>query len=188
MGNKVKFNIKNVHVAKQTVQNGVYTYSEPVALPGAVSLTLDAQGEDSPFYADGVVYYRSKNNNGYSGSLEVAYVPDWFRTEILQETMDIHNVLVETADKPEDVRFALLFEFDGDIKAIRHVIYNVAATRPSVSSQTKEQTVTPVTESLSIAADPRDDDLVKCRTADNTDNATYNNWYRSVYVPTISAA
>lgn len=187
MGNKVKYNIKNVHVAKQTYENGVYSYSTPIALPGAVSLTLDAQGEDSPFYADGVVYYRSKNNNGYSGSLEVAYVPDWLRTEILQEVKDIHKVLVEKANQNEDVRFALLFEFDGDVKAIRHVMYNVSASRPSVSSQTKENTVTPVTESLSIAADPRDDDLVKARTADDTDNATYNGWYGAVYVPTIAA-
>ena len=187
MGNKIKYNIKNVHVAKQTYTGGVYSYETPVALPGAVSLTMDAQGEDSPFYADGVVYYRSKNNNGYSGSLEVAYVPDWFRTTILQELTDINNVLVEKSDQNEDVRFALLFEFDGDVKCIRHVVYNVSASRPAVSSNTKEQAVTPVTESLSIAADPRDDKLVKARTADNTSNSVYNNWYGSVYVPTLAA-
>lgn len=186
--NKVKFGLKNVHIAKQTVTDGVYSYAVPVALPGAVSMTLDAQGEVTPFYADDVVYYRSTANNGYSGSLEIAYLPDWFRKDILQEEMDIHNVLVEKADKNEDVRFAMLFEFQGDVKAVRHVVYNISASRPSTSSQTKEAATSPVTESINIQADPRDDDLVKARTSDTTDNATYNNWYSAVYIPTLRAS
>lgn len=185
--NKIKFGIRNVHVAKQTYSNGVYSYATPVAFPGAVSLTLDAQGEATEFFADDIVYYRSQNNSGYSGTMEVAYVPDWFRKEILQEESDLHNVLVEKADKAEDVRFALLFEFEGDKKAIRHVVYNMAASRPSTSSSTKEKTIAPVTESLPIVADPREDYLVKARTADDTDNSTYNQWYSAVYVPTLAA-
>ena len=115
-------------------------------------------------------------------------MPDWFREDILQEELDIHNVLVEKADKNEDVRFAMLFEFQGDVKAVRHVVYNVSASRPSTSSQTKEATTSPVTESINIQADPRDDDLVKARTSDTTDNSTYNSWYSAVYIPTLRAS
>ena len=187
--NKVKFNLKNVHYAKMTVNTqGVITYATPVHIPGAVSLSLDPQGESSPFYADGIVYYRSTNNNGYSGTLEMALIPDAFRKDILQETEDTKGVLVEDATEREQVHFALLFEFDGDKTGVKHVMYNATANRMSISSSTKEDTITPVTESLTINCDPRESDmLVKARTGDSTDDETYNGWYTAVYVPTTSA-
>ena len=182
--NKVKYNLKNVHIAKMTTSdNGVYTYETPVAVPGAVSLSLSAEGESTPFYADGIVYYRSVNNNGYSGDLEMALIPDWVRSDILQEQVDSRGVLVERSDVNDTVYFALLFEFDGDQNAIRHVMYNCSLSRPAIESSTKEDVITPVTETLSLTADPRDDGLVKSRTGDDTDNSVYNNWYSAVYVP-----
>ena len=188
MKNKVKFNLKNVHAAKltETVTDGVtsFSYSTPKAIPGAVSISLDAEGESSPFYADGIVYFRSVTNNGYSGDLEMALVPEWFRTEILQEALDGKGVLIEKSDNKESVKFALLFEFDGDVNCIRHVLYNCTSSRPSIESETKEDTIEPGTETLSITADPRADGLVKARTGDTTDATTYANWYKSVYLPT----
>ena len=187
--NKVKYNLKNVHAAILTKgDDGTFTYAKPVAIPGAVSLSLDAEGESNPFYADGVVYFRSTSNNGYSGDLEMALIPEWFRTDILQEEKDSNGVLIERSDISESVYFALLFEFDGDVNAIRHVLYNCTAARPSIESQTKESSIEPGTETLSIAADPREDGLVKSRTGDDTSTATYNNWYKNVYVPSTSAA
>lgn len=190
--NKVKYNLKNVHAAKLTesVVDGVtsYTYAEPKAIPGAVSISLDAEGDSSPFYADGIVYFRSVSNNGYSGDLEIALIPEWFRTDILQEMLDKNGVLVEKSDNAESVKFALLFEFDGDIRAIRHVMYNCTASRPSIESETKEDKIEPGTETLSLTADPREDGLVKSRTGDTTSAETYQNWYKSVYIPTEESA
>lgn len=187
MGNKVKYNLKNVHAAKltETEVSGAttFTYAAPKAIPGAVSISLDAEGDSSPFYADGIVYFRSSTNNGYSGDLEIALIPEWFRTEILQEELDKNGVLVENSDVAESVKFALLFEFDGDVNAIRHVLYNCSASRPSIESQTKEDTIEPGTETLSITADPRADGLVKARTGDTTNQGEYTNWYKKVYVP-----
>ena len=191
MGNKVKYNLKNVHAAKltETVTNGVtaFSYGTPKAIPGAVSISLDAEGESSPFYADGIVYFRSVTNNGYSGDLEMALIPEWFRTEILQEELDGKGVLIEKSSNSESVKFALLFEFDGDVNCIRHVLYNCTSSRPSIESETKEDTIEPGTEKLSITADPRSDGLVKARTGDTTDNGTYENWYKAVYLPTEAA-
>ena len=161
-----------------------FEYGVPKAIPGAVSISLDAEGESSPFYADGIVYFRSVTNNGYSGDLEMALIPEWFRTEILQEKLDAKGVLVENSSVAESVKFALLFEFDGDINAIRHVLYNCSASRPSIESETKEDTIEPGTETLSITADPRSDGLVKARTGDTTDETTYKEWYKTVYTPT----
>ncbi|MGG6796563.1 UNVERIFIED_CONTAM: phage tail protein [Streptococcus canis] len=184
MGNKVKYNLKNVHAAKlKKDTNGAFSYENPKAIPGAVSISLDAEGESSPFYADGIVYFRSTANNGYSGDLEIALIPEWFRTEILKEELDKNGVLVEKANVSETEKFALLFEFDGDINAIRHVLYNCSASRPSIESETKEDTIEPGTETLSLTADPREDGLVKSRTGDTTSADTYANWYKNVYVP-----
>ena len=191
MGNKVKYNLKNVYAAKmtETVTEGVssFAYANPKAIPGAVSISLDAEGESSPFYADGIVYFRSSTNNGYSGDLQIALIPEWFRTEILQEELDAKGVLVESSNVTESVKFALLFEFDGDVNAIRHVLYNCSASRPSIESETKEDTIEPGTETLSITADPRADGLVKARTGDTTDKTANDNWYKTVYVPAAKA-
>lgn len=192
MGNKVKYNLKNVHAAKMTENAAdgapVFSYAAPKAIPGAVSISLEAEGDSSPFYADGIVYFRSETNNGYSGDLEIALIPEWFRTEILQETLDSKGVLVESSDAGESVKFALMFEFDGDVNAIRHVLYNCTATRPSIESSTKEEKIEPGTEKLSITADPRPDGLVKARTGDTTDREAYENWYKSVYVSARGAS
>ena len=187
--NKVKYNLKNVHAAILTKgDDGTFTYATPVAIPGAVSLSLDAEGDSSPFYADGVVYFRSTANNGYSGDLEIALIPEWFRTDVLQEEKDSNGVLIERSDVTESVYFALLFEFDGNVNAIRHVLYNCTASRPSIESQTKESSIEPGTETLALTADPREDGLVKSRTGDETSAATYNNWYKNVYVPSAVTA
>ncbi len=187
--NKVKYNLKNVHAAILTKgDDGTFTYDTPVPIPGAVSLSLDAEGDSSPFYADGIVYFRTTANNGYSGDLEIALIPEWFRTDILQEEKDDNGVLIERSDITESVYFALLFEFDGDINAIRHVLYNCTASRPSIESETKEETIEPGTETLSLTADPREDGLVKSRTGDDTSDSVYRNWYQAVYVPQESGS
>lgn len=182
--NKVKYNLKNVHAAVlKRSEDGGYTYGTPKPIPGAVSISLDAEGDTSPFYADGIVYFRSTANNGYSGDLEIALIPEWFRTEILKEALDKNGVLVESSDVTEMEKFALLFEFDGDVKCIRHVLYNCVASRPSIESETKEDKIEPGTEKLSLTADPREDGLVKSRTGNTTSEETYNKWYENVYIP-----
>ena len=156
-------------------------------MPGAVSLSMDPEGENANFYADDVVFYVINNNSGYSGDLELALIPEWFRAEILQEKQDTNGVLVEKSDTGESVKFALLFEFTGDVKAIRHVLYNCSASRPSLESSTKEDTIEPGTEKLSLTADPREDGLVKARTGDETTQSTYDGWYEAVYIPVTAA-
>lgn len=183
--NKIKYNLKNVHAAiltETTAAAGTtYSYAAPRAIPGAVSLSLDAEGESSPFYADGIVYFRTEINNGYSGDLELSLIPEWFRTDIMGEELDDNGVLTEKSNSAESVHFALLFEFDGDEKCIRHVLYNCTATRPGISSKTKEESIEPETETLSLTADPRSDGLVKARTGDTTDSTVYADWYKNVY-------
>lgn len=181
MANKVKYNLKNVHYAKLTLaSDGTASYGAVKAWPGAVSLSLEAQGEITPFYADGIVYYQINNNNGYQGDFESALVPEEFKTLIMGETVDANGVMVESKNaKPAE--FALMFEFDGDVNSRRHVLYRCTATRPAVAGQTTEDSATPQTETVALSAVSLPSGLVKASTSETTSSGTYNGWYNAVY-------
>lgn len=193
MANKVKYGLKNVYFAKATIAaDGSATYGTPVAWPGAVNLSLEAQGENTPFRADNMDYWVGQGNSGYSGDFESALIPEGFRTEILGELADSNGVLLEVSDAGSTNQFALLFQFEGDENATRHVLYNCTASRPSVAGQTTEATIEPQTETLTITASEIyvpaiSHNLVKSRClASNT--VKYNAWFEAVYLPTSLAS
>ena len=186
--NKVKFGLKNVYYALLTIEENEATFGTPVRIPGAVNLTMDAQGEPSTFYADDMAYYVTAANDGYSGTLEIALIPDSFRTDVLKESLDeTAKVLTENVSA-EAAPFALLFEFSGDQKATRHVLYNCSATRPSLSGATTTNTKEPTTESLTITATPLPNGNIRAKTTADTPETQYNAWYTSVWQPTPASA
>ena len=185
--NKIKYGIKNVYYSVATIAtDGTATYGTPKKLPGAVSLSLDAQGDANNFHADDIVYYTSIANNGYEGDLELAYVPESFLKDVLGQTADDNGALYEYVDAPV-THFALLFEFNGDAHAKRHAVYNCVATRPTLGSQTKEDSIEPQTETLSITATSvyvtaLTKDVVKASVTP-TESTQYNGWFSAVYQP-----
>lgn len=183
--NKVKYNLKNVHYAlKKMTNDGIIGYDTPVPWPGAVSISLSPEGDVTIFYADGTTYFKSAANNGYTGDLESALVPNHFSTSVLGETVDeTAKVQVEHADV-KTVEFALLFEFDGDIKEIKHVIYCCSATRPNLESETTNESKEVKTETVSITATPLPDGRVKAKTTEDTPKEVSDNWYKTVWEPT----
>lgn len=184
MANKIKFGLKNVYYAKMTETTQGETYASPVAMPGAVNLSLSAEGGIEPFYADNDVYYQAVTNSGYTGDLELALVPDSFRTDILGERTDTNGLHVESKEV-ETTYFALLFEFNGDNAARRHVMYKCSAKRPEVASNTTQDTKTPVTEKINITAIPNKAGYVKAFV--DTSSSKYTSWFTTVASPAFTS-
>lgn len=180
MSNKVKYGLKNVHYAVVTEVNGTVTYGTPKAIPGAVNLVLNPAGDPVEFYADDGVYFEESTNNGYTGTLEMALIPDHFRVDVLGEEIDTNGALIENANaKPK--KFALMFEFDGDAKKTRHVTYRVSAARTNVEGATRTNTKEPKTETLNITARPAlDTGDVKAKLEQG--QTGYDTFYTAVYL------
>lgn len=179
--NKVKYNIQNVHYAKMDDDG---TYSTPVHIPGAVSLTTDPTGDDSVFWADGIKYYVVYNNTGYEGDLEVALLPDAFRIDILGDVLDTKKVLVEKSDAPT-VNFALGFQIDGDKESTFFWYYNCTASRPATEANTTEESKDPETDTLEWICAPNADGIVRVKTTSETAKAETDSWFNAVYIPNL---
>ena len=156
MANKIKYGLSNVKYAKIINTGGVISYAAPVAIPGAVSVTLDPKGEQTEFYADDINYFGVTANQGYEGSLEIALIPDAFKKDILGFKTDASGALVEDANVLP-VPFALMYQFRGDAHNTRHVLYNVSVSRPTIAGQSKGASIEPQTETLEMIASPAED-------------------------------
>lgn len=184
--NKVKFNLKNVHYAPITINDdGTITFATPKHIPGACSFTMDAQGSEEKFIADGVLYYASYSNEGYSGTLTMALIPEEFRKDILGDVEDqTDHVLVEYANA-ETKPFALLYEIDGDQKATRRLLYYCTVSQPGENANGQAPR-TPQPEDMKLTAAPLADGRTRARTLANTTDAVFADWFKKVWEPTTA--
>lgn len=180
---KVKFGIKNVHVfpIKKTDESGIPEFDDGIAIPGAVSLSLDKDGDTNPFYADNIKYYVTVSNNGYSGDLEIAVIPDAFRIKILKYEKDSNGVLIENSSK-EPVPFAMTYEEEGDQTGTKFCLYNGTATRPSLSHSTTKENKDPSTQKLNMSFAPLKDGRVLAMTTEDTDSTVVADWHKEPYM------
>jgi phi13 family phage major tail protein len=184
--NKVRFGLSNVHYALLTYgENDAVTFGTPTRIPGGVNLTLSPEGDMSPFYADNMVYYMAGINAGYTGNLEIAKIPDSFKTDVLNYVTDSAGALVETTNA-EYKPFALLFQIEGDKNARKHVLYNCMANRPQITAATTGSAKNPQTETIqltcgSIPNTALDTEIVKASAV--TGDSAYSGWFTSVHVP-----
>ena len=187
--NKVKFGLKYCYYAVATIgTDGSATYGTVKPLLGAVSLSMTPQGDRTPFYADNIEYYVSQANNGYDGSLELAKIPEDFLKDCLGQNVGGNGILYE-AIQDQYARFALLFQFEGDKAAKRHVFYNCVASRPETSGETISETKEPQTETIDLSASSvyvaaLTKDVVKGSV--NEGDTPYSSWFSSVVLPTAT--
>ena len=190
--NKVEFGLEQVHVAfidEETSAEGSPAWVAPQAIPGAVSLTASPEGDTNDFYADNTKYYTSTTNNGYTGSVEFANIPDDVLAEMLGMTVDDNGMLVEsTEDKQKE--FALMGEVKGDAKNRRFLYYRCKAARPSQDSATSDTGETPDTDNLDITILPMkngENMLVKAVLELSETNATaFDAFFDDVTLPTVT--
>ena len=182
---KVQYNLKNVHYAIQQVgDNGAISYGTPKHVPGAVSLTCDPEGETSTYYADGIKYFVSSGNDGYTGSLEMALIPASMRADIWGMEVNSKGVQMEDAEAETKV-IALLFEVDGDQHGRKNVLYGVTLTRPGMGSKTNDGSKEPQNQTCELIAAPVNINGKMCPMANTTaevDATVDANWFKSVYM------
>ena len=183
MANKIKYGLSRVYYALATIStSGAATYATPKAIPGAVSLEMEPSGESDKFYADNIAYASFTANAGYTGDLEVALITDDFRKDVLGEVVN-GNIQYEKAAATNQP-FALLFQFEGDDTATRHVFYNCTAARPNVGSKTTEENIEVQTETLNLTVGSifnatLDANIVKGKCGDST-KTEYTSWFNAV--------
>lgn len=187
--NKVRFGLNNVHYAVLT-EGSTNSWETPVAVPGAVSITIDSNTTDNTFYADNVAYYKVFANNGYSGSLEMARISDEMMQDIWGETLGSTDKILYEKTGVQPKPFALLFEVGGDQDGEKYVLYRVVPTsKPSAGSQTIGENAEPTTQSFDFEALPlvtgSSDQLglIKGRTTENTPSSTASGWFSAVVTP-----
>jgi len=188
--NKVTFGLDKVHIAfADTTATEQPAWKAPVAVPGAVRWTPEAQGESTPFYADNMTYYVATSNNGYTGELEMANIPDEILAEMLGWVIDDNGMLVEVADA-QPKKFALLGQVQGDQRNRRFVYYDCQATRPAKERTTKGESVEPTTDVLNVTVSPIEIEnkmIVKGDLELSDTNATaFNGFFTAVYKPTFT--
>ncbi len=187
MANKVKFGLSNVHYAPITAydkKTETYTYGEVKKLPGSVNLTMDPEGSSEPFYADNITFFTAQANAGYSGDLEIAMITDDFRTEILGEEKNADGVMIESADA-NGKEFALMFQIEGNEYPKKYIMWRCSVGRPSINGKTKEDKITPETDTLNITSMPRENDhKIKGYVENSAESKTvFENWFKEVYQP-----
>jgi len=179
--NKITYGLKSVYYAKVTMSGTTAVYGSPIAIPGAVSIALDKDQERTNIAGDDNAKYAIvSQNNGYSGTLEILNLPESFLADCLGMTVSTADgtILENKDDAPSN--FALLWQFAGDKKNTRHVLYNCFATNPKIEGNTKGDSVEAQTVSLDIsAAAAEDTGDIKYSCAESS-SSTYTNWFTAV--------
>lgn len=177
MANKIKYGLKNVYYSVLT-EGTPDSYATPVAIPGAVNISLSPVGDTTTFVADDVEYFVNSANNGYDGTLEIAVIPESFAEEVMGEVEDSKKVIFEKSTASPK-HFALLFEFSGDANQIRHCLYKCLATRANIEgSATTNKEIK--TTTLNLTVRPNSGGYVKAKSKSDTDSTVYGNWYTAV--------
>ena len=183
--NKVKFGLKNVHIAPIISEKvdctaeaeDAYTYGDWFKFPGAVNFTASSKSSSSDFYADDGVYSTTYSDNGYDITFESAKLTKEFKSKILNDK-DGRQI---SSAKP--VPFAIAGEISGDKENTRFLFWHCEITkRPDFNAKTNEDSATPQTDSFTAVAGKRPD-TEDIKAEATPDFAVYETIYTKVPKP-----
>lgn len=187
---KVKFNIKNLQISPITAidDSGVPTYGSPVKCPGSVSLSLDASGESTIIYADGIAYATVASTSGYTGTLETYGFPTEILKDIFGYEEDTNKNIVETISVSKE--FGLQFECDNeDGFTTRFTIFRASATKPNLAFNTTEDSPTVNTTSVDLtvsAVSTADGNKKIIKGWAEHDATNFGDYFKTITLPTFA--
>lgn len=146
---KVVYGLKNVHYAIYDGATG--TYGAWKAIPGAVSMSADADVTQNDFYADDGVFATISAANKETGTFEFAAITAEMYTDLFNYH-DGNDGLVYQLTEPTTVTVALGYEVSGNEGKMRGVRYNVTFTAPSQASNSMTDSTNPDTVSINYTA------------------------------------
>lgn len=193
--NKVHFGLKNAYYFPMTEVTNPDTgevsvvYGAPKKWPGAVSIGLSNNASQEDFYADDGVYYVTSSASSYEGDFESASVPRSFKKDIYGWLEDANGALIETKN-PITKYFALAYETSGDVGGQRTIFYKCSATIPEASSATTEDGTEVQTQTVTIKAIGRADEVTiggekrqLIQATLNKGDTGYDTFFEAPYVP-----
>lgn len=190
--NKVTFGLKNIHIAlmKDSFDQGKPLYEEPVMVRGAVNLNITPESSESPFYADDILYFNGRSDNGFKGDLEMAKFPDDLLVKILGWEYDQYGGVLEITNG-KNRGFALGAELAGDEMGRRFWYYNCTGTRPNQSYGTLGGAQEVKTQTMSLTIIPMDlgNGIVLNKYAianGGKGKELYNKFFEKVYIPSAT--
>lgn len=187
---KVIYGLKNVHYA--IFDNETKTYGSWKAIPGAVSMSADADTTQNDFYADDAVYATISASGKETGSVEFAAITDEMYTDLFGYATDDESGLSYQSTEPTTVTVALGYEVSGNEGKMRGVRYNVTFTAPSQAANTMTDSTNPDTVTVNYTAIGRDflvggetKNVLKGHVKEGSNG--YANFWGEVIVPGVSA-
>lgn len=184
---KVLFGINKLQISPITeVEDGLPTYGTPLKVPGTVSLSLDNEGENEPFYADNSRYYVTTGAESKTGTIENAVFPDEVLKAIWGFVEDSNKNIIEVAN-PVTKEFGMQFAVNSDEGEVYFTFYRVSGTKPNYNFRTSEDTpqINPQETSITVSPITLEDgkNVIsgRCKPTDTN----YSTFMNSIVVPTI---
>lgn len=187
---RIRFGASKCHYAPITTDGtGKITYDTPIAIPGLVSFSFEAEGDTVAEYADDIVWYSLNVNNGYKCKLsfEDTQACDEFIAKTCGFTKDTDGKYVEGANDTQS-EFALMLETqlagaEANVKAKRLCFYRCVTSRPTLEGETKADKLKIANNEVEVVAMPRGDDYTVKASCISTDTC-FATWFEAVPVKT----
>jgi phi13 family phage major tail protein len=149
------------------------TYQSPVRIPGAVSLEVSSGSTISTAKSRFFTLPVGCTVGGYSGTLEIANIPQSFFQDVLGYSVDSSGVVIEK-NKKKKVHFALLHQTKGTAENVRYCWYNCFC--PGVDFS-RSQSMASIKIPLTIADKGG---IIRAFATEN--NGKYKSWFDEVYL------